>query len=140
MNTRERLASEIRSRRIDLGLSVQKAAQLAGGIARNTWSGIETGRNRTQERHHAGIERALGWAPGSIAAILDCGEPTVVGAAGQSAPEMLDADLAAEVERIGRLPLETASKLRIIRALIDAYVEDQDHAAGPESTEQRQAG
>ncbi|WP_328339457.1 helix-turn-helix domain-containing protein [Micromonospora sp. NBC_00421] len=75
LGQRERLANLIRTRRLERGLSASKAAQ-AAGIDRATWSNAETGARRTAEHNYAGIERALGWQPGSIDAILAGGEPT----------------------------------------------------------------
>lgn len=85
---RERLAHMIRVRRLERGLSASKAAQ-AAGIDRATWSNAETGTRRTLEHNYAGIERALGWMPGSIEAILSGGEP----AADLSAAEDVDEEL-----------------------------------------------
>ena len=45
-------------------------------MARGTWTALEDGTRRTAENKHAGIERALGWAPGSIRSILNGGQPT----------------------------------------------------------------
>lgn len=81
---RERLAGMVKSRRIERGLSVSKAAQ-AAGIDRATWSSAEKGDRQTQPHNWAGIERALDWKAGSIAAILAGGEP-------------IPADLLAEVD------------------------------------------
>lgn len=45
----------------------------------------------------------------------------------------LDEDLVAEIERIKGLRMSTEHKLRMIRALIDTYVEDQEaRDAGPD--------
>ncbi|MGA4726256.1 helix-turn-helix domain-containing protein [Micromonospora taraxaci] len=74
---RARLAEFIKTRRLERGLSTSKAAQ-AAGIDRATWSTAESGARRTSEHNWAGIERALGWATGSIAAILNGGNPTPV--------------------------------------------------------------
>ncbi|MEV5629133.1 helix-turn-helix domain-containing protein [Micromonospora tulbaghiae] len=71
----ELLAARVRARRMELGLSVRKAAESAE-MDRNTWSYLEDGSRRTAEFKYAGIERALRWAPGSVAAILGGGEPT----------------------------------------------------------------
>ncbi|MCZ7376509.1 hypothetical protein [Micromonospora sp. WMMC250] len=72
---RERLAKMIGVRRLELGVSAAAAARTAG-IDRNTWSAAEKGEKNTQPHNFAGIERALRWRPGSIAAILTGGEPT----------------------------------------------------------------
>lgn len=66
---RHRLARLVRQQRLALGLSVRAAAKKAG-VDRATWAGLEDGSRSTQDRHYAGIERALEWATGSIEAIL----------------------------------------------------------------------
>ncbi|MFC3504854.1 helix-turn-helix domain-containing protein [Micromonospora krabiensis] len=70
----DQLATLVRARRIELGLSARAAAQTAG-IDRNTWAYLENGTRRTAEFNYAGIERALQWAPGSIQRVLEGGEP-----------------------------------------------------------------
>lgn len=87
-DVRERLGQEMRSRRLHLGLSVHEAARIAG-VARNTWSGAETASRQLTDRNHAGIERALYWAPSSVAAIL----------AGRDPIELPDADTASAARR-----------------------------------------
>lgn len=73
----KRLASLARQRRDDLGLTQAELGQLAG-TATQTVHRFEQGNKPT--RHSSSwskIERALGWLPGSIDAILDGGEPIV---------------------------------------------------------------
>ncbi|MEW2474654.1 helix-turn-helix domain-containing protein [Micromonospora gifhornensis] len=72
---RVRLAEMIRTRRLELGLSVSAVARTAG-IDRATWASAEKGERDTQPHNWAGIERALNWRPGSIASILAGGDPT----------------------------------------------------------------
>lgn len=76
---RERLAKTISARRLELGLSASAAAR-AAGIDRNTWSSAEKGERETQAHNWVGLERALRWRPGSVAAILDGRDPTPVDA------------------------------------------------------------
>jgi transcriptional regulator with XRE-family HTH domain len=71
---RQRLASLAKERRQEQGLSVRQAAD-AADIARGTWTALEDGTRKTSDHNYRGIERALHWAPGSIAAILDGGDP-----------------------------------------------------------------
>lgn len=66
---RRRLAWLVKQQRQSLGLSVRAAASKAG-VDRATWTGMEDGSRGTQDRQFAGIERALEWPPGAIAAIL----------------------------------------------------------------------
>jgi hypothetical protein len=73
---RTRLAELVKNRRLELRTSVRAAATTAG-IARDTWTGLEEATRRTAETNYAGIEHALQWAPGSVAAILDGGEPAI---------------------------------------------------------------
>lgn len=88
---RDLLARRVRARRVELGLSVRAAAQ-AAEMDRNTWSYLEDGSRRTSEFKYAGIERALQWAPGSVAAILEGREPTPIqsGDAGEPVDEELE--------------------------------------------------
>lgn len=122
-----RLAAAIRNRRTELGLSARAVADHAG-VSRGTWVGVEIARTIPQRRHHAGIERALGWTPGSIAATLDGGEPTIAGDTGPATSADLDERLVAEVERISRMPIGMEHRLRLIRAVTDAWIEDQQRA------------
>lgn len=70
------LAAKIKDRRSTLRLSMQKAADLAG-VHRLTWRSWENG-STPEDYNHAGIERALRWNGGSVAAILTGGEPTLL--------------------------------------------------------------
>lgn len=124
MDERIRLGSLIRERRRWLGLTMASAAA-AAGIDRNTWSTAESGSRRIVDNNYAGIERAIGWAPGSIAAVLAGGEPTPAGQPLATGPADLDERLAAEVERITALPMGMEHKLRMIQALVDAYAKEQ---------------
>ncbi len=69
------LAKRVRARRVELSLSV-RAAAAAAEMDRNTWSYLEDGSRRTSEFKFAGIERALRWESGSVAAILEGRDPT----------------------------------------------------------------
>ncbi|TBL29073.1 XRE family transcriptional regulator [Verrucosispora sp. SN26_14.1] len=127
---RERLAQKIKKRRLeDLGLSVSAAAR-AAGIDRATWTSAEKGDRDTQPHNWAGIERALNWRPGSIAAILEGGHPTP--ATGEAADEELelvrtDPRLSDEMrERITTLILERrerdkAAAIEETRRMIDLF-------------------
>ena len=66
---RTRLATFVKKRRRELGLSVRAAAD-RGGVARGTWTALEDGSRRTSDSNYAGVERALFWTTGSIEAIL----------------------------------------------------------------------
>ena len=62
---RRRLADFVNRRRLELGLSINEAARLAG-VSRGTWRGVERAERTTEEYQFAAIERALQWRPGSI--------------------------------------------------------------------------
>lgn len=86
--SRQRLGQAMRGRRLHIGLSVHEAARTAG-VSRNTWSGAESAARQLTERNYAGIERALYWAHGSVAAVL----------AGRGPTELPDADRASATRR-----------------------------------------
>jgi len=66
----QRLARLAKARRTELGLSV-RAASMAAGIDRNTWSWMEAGTRVLQDRNYAKVEKALQWPTGEIPRILD---------------------------------------------------------------------
>lgn len=90
---RKRLAELVKERRRHLGLSVRAAAD-SGGMARGTWTAVEDGSRKTADSNYAGIERALQWAPGSVAAILAGGDPTVTPAVANARDSMTLTDSA----------------------------------------------
>lgn len=97
MNPRDedwaRLAAYVRGRRNDQGWPTIKAFAEATGLTAHTLSGVENGR-RVRPNTLAIIENALSWKPGSCAAILDGGEPAVIGERADPGPGLRD-----EVER-----------------------------------------
>jgi transcriptional regulator with XRE-family HTH domain len=68
---RDRLAH----RRRELRISQAEAARRAG-VGRMAWYEWEAGRRGQRDSNYAGIEDALLWGRGSVAAILAGGEPT----------------------------------------------------------------
>jgi transcriptional regulator with XRE-family HTH domain len=62
---RTRLGRMVAARRVHLGLSVAKAAELAD-INRLTWSRVENGSNEPADFTYGRVERALQWKPGGI--------------------------------------------------------------------------
>lgn len=119
---RRRLAEIIKTRRLERGLSTSKAAQ-AAGIDRATWSTAESGTRRTSEHNWAGIERALGWRTGSIAEILQGGEPTLAD----------DEPVDEEIELVRTDPKLTEDmRERIIRLIIERR--ERDKAAALDDT------
>lgn len=83
---RHRLGKLVERRRIELGLSVRAAAKLAG-IDRATWAALEDGSRLTQDRHYAGIERALQWPTSYVQSIASGEHPD---ARDPNEPELLD--------------------------------------------------
>lgn len=120
---RVHLGDLIRQRRLELRLSEREAVKLAS-IARNTWSGAEKGRVRTAEHNWPGIEQALRWAPGSIAAILSGGEPTIIEQPQRPLARLPNGDeLADEIERIRVLPISAAARRRMIDTVVSLFEE-----------------
>lgn len=65
----ERLATLVHQRRTELKLGVEPAAK-AAGISKDTWKRVELGQ-KVWDRSFAGIEKALGWEPGTCRSVLD---------------------------------------------------------------------
>ncbi|MFI5891975.1 hypothetical protein ACIA5D_17880 [Actinoplanes sp. NPDC051513] len=127
-DARQRLADQVRSRRLQLGLSVRAAAEQAG-IARGTWIGLEDASRRTAETSYAGIERILQWAPGSVSGVLGGEQPADALVDPSSTPDSmlaagaghLTSTAAADdiiIEIMRREDLTERQKARIIRTLI----------------------
>lgn len=72
-----RLAARVTKRRLRLNLSIKRAAALADGMAKDTWTRVEDGkvvRHETYDR----VESALGWTVGSCRKVMDGGEPSLL--------------------------------------------------------------
>lgn len=106
---RHKLGELVRQQRQRLGLSIRAAAREAG-VDRATWTGLEDGTRATQDRHYAGIESAMRWAPGSIHAITQGREPTI----GPATPSSATGDAPADEL--------TSSEQRLIDTLIELEV------------------
>lgn len=120
---RAALGAAIRQRRLALRRTEREAAKLAQ-IARNTWSGAEKATVRTSEHVWPGIEHALDWEPGSVAAILSGGDPTPRARTRPQAAALSSGDeLAEEVDRIRNLKISATARRRMIEALIAVYEE-----------------
>lgn len=65
-----------RRRREGLDLTVHEAAVQAP-MSPTAWTNVEQGRS-VSKATRAGVERVLGWEPGSLRAILLGGEPTLI--------------------------------------------------------------
>lgn len=116
---RERLAQQIRTRRLQRGLSIRAAAKIAG-ISPITWTGAEKGTRITAEHLFTGFESALRWQPGSVAAILDGGEPAPLDAADNNTdtPPLNQTARAALREVMHSDDLTETEKRQLIRMLV----------------------
>jgi hypothetical protein len=75
---RTQLGRVVAARRVALGLSVARAAEMAE-INRRTWSRVEDGSNDPEDFTYGRVERTLRWRPGSIQRWIDAGaEPEAV--------------------------------------------------------------
>jgi hypothetical protein len=72
----EALATQVRQARQTAGISIDAAADSAG-MSPVTWGRVEKALP-VRALSYAGVEKVLGWAPGSVAAILAGGEPAPV--------------------------------------------------------------
>jgi transcriptional regulator with XRE-family HTH domain len=69
---RQALAERVRRRRLALGWSIDEAAE-RGSMSPTTWTRVEEAK-KVRDLTYAGIERALGWQPGSVDQIAEGGE------------------------------------------------------------------
>lgn len=93
MTDLETLARLVRQRREELGLS-QKTAAASVGMSAMTWNRVEVQAEPVKPLSYSGVERALGWAPGSIREYLNGGpEPA------EAEPDELEST---EIEQIAR--------------------------------------
>jgi hypothetical protein len=109
-----RLAELIAKRRLSQRLSTSAAAREAR-IDRATWSAAEKGA-RLRDYNWTAIERVLRWAPGSIEAVLEGGDPTPL-AEGEAYDE--------EMAVIDRAPVSDAAKERMRNYLLQLREQDR---------------
>lgn len=69
------LDAEMDRRRLELGLKWRDVARI-GNISYEAVRAARAGEGRPSDLTQSGIERALQWRPGSVAAIMDDGKPT----------------------------------------------------------------
>lgn len=116
----DRLARAAKTRRMELGLSLDALAEQAG-TSRDTYRRIEASRT-VRDLTYAQAESALGWAPGSCVAILRGGEPTLVGDAPTHGRVITEDDLS------GSILIATAKSADLspdqIRSIRDRVIED----------------
>ncbi|MFE0808154.1 helix-turn-helix domain-containing protein [Streptomyces sp. NPDC058848] len=90
----DRLAERVKAHRTELYPSRLAAAQ-AAGISKDTWQRVEDGKP-VQDAKYVKIDKALGWAVGSCAAIAAGRNPVLADSApeapGATAPAALSAD------------------------------------------------
>ncbi|MBM0235885.1 helix-turn-helix transcriptional regulator [Micromonospora sp. ATA32] len=114
------LGEKIKARRTELRMSISTAAR-AAGINRNTWSAVERGERDTEDYTYGSIERALGWRPGSIAAILNGHNPEEA-PPGRSAPRLSDTQYAA-AEALYKSIRDNENRSPLLRATAAAQLE-----------------
>lgn len=133
---RQRLAACMDTRREDLRLTWAEVAKKAG-VSRETLRQIRNGEGEIRPLTRRGIEDALGWAPGSITAILAGGEPTLAGASkdegrtrDEPGAEHEDDDLLTPEER--RLIERVRRDPDVRRRLLDAILAGHGQTADPD--------
>jgi len=75
MEPHERLDRALRKRRAELRIRTWRQLATKAGIAGETLRSVRAGDSRPSDATQAGLEEALEWAPGSIQAILEGGDP-----------------------------------------------------------------
>lgn len=73
MDPKADLARRVQERRLELDLSIDRAAEKAG-MSPTTWTRVEQGQD-VQPRTYVRVDKALGWALGSCRQILEHTEP-----------------------------------------------------------------
>lgn len=86
LDPRQRLGQLMADRRRELRLTIVAAAAKAG-FDRMTWSNAEKGLRLLAESNWAGVEQALDWAAGSVAAVFSGGDPKLKPAAQTITPD-----------------------------------------------------
>jgi transcriptional regulator with XRE-family HTH domain len=99
----DRLADAVKNRRIQLNLSIRRAAE-AAGVSKDTWMRVESGggvRHMTYDK----IEAVLGWTVGGCRKIMDGQEPVLLDLDVDAdarftavPPEMLEAEVGTAVQ------------------------------------------
>ena len=124
-----RLASYVKTRRLNLGLARKTAAEHAG-MSKDTWKRIEEG-GSVREMSYAKVDPVLGWAPGSCIAVLGGREPILSKPAETPADADIsrvpDEDLGDRARKVIQLAtIATTSGLTAdeIRELSDRAVQD----------------
>lgn len=125
-----RLAAAIKDRRDELGLT-QKGLADETGVTSTTIRNLEGG--RTFSRLPPSVrpmEMALGWAPGSVKAILEGGTPTLV--TGEEPPPVATDDEG----RFVRTPMGTYDLIQdLLRGIVGAVAPDTSYSKFLEAEE-----
>ncbi len=116
---RRRLARRVRERRAELGLTQQELAA-AGGPSTATMRLLENAAPvGYKQKSLRQLEQSLGWAAGSVKALLDGGEPTLAPAGAAPATLAPDTELPAGAELLNmigeQLQLAGAAPSDIVR-------------------------
>lgn len=115
----DRLDHAIEARTIELGISYVELAARAG-ISDVSLRNLRKGRANFRPRNLRKLETALDWAPGSIDAVLDGGDPTISGA---TRPAMSADDLERLIEETEDELLHLNPRYESNRASLVAHLE-----------------
>lgn len=118
------LGTRMRERRAALELS-QSGAAKAAKVSRNSWIGWENGTTTPEQYNFPKIERALRWAPGSVEATLDGGDPTELAEATVSPLPARGNDLPPDDDFVRELRATPGISPEYLDVLIHAYWADR---------------
>jgi DNA-binding transcriptional MerR regulator len=104
-NASARLARYLETRADEIDLDWVAVAREAG-ITVETLRAVRRGNNRPSRATRKGLDRALRWEPGSVAAILEYGEPTPVHPTGSQQLEDVRRMLASQMEDLDAIEAE----------------------------------
>lgn len=129
------LGKRMRLQRLRLGLTQAQVAEQAGGLSKRTVINYEQGRIPTDDDVPGGyyrIEPVIGWAPGSVDAVLDGGEPTLMQSRAEPADGSIDAALSLfpQVAAFGQLCTNAGAGLEERAAFDEAATRLLDSVPG----------
>lgn len=113
----KRVGTAVGARRRARGYPRQQDAADAGDIGVAKWGQVERGEPGPHaDNTIAGVERALAWKPGSVAAILAGGEPTPITEEDQAVSQLEELtqmvrDIATRLQRMEETLLDAAPEL-----------------------------
>ena len=122
-----KVGDQVVTRRAELGLSRAELARRAD-VDPKTLQTLEQDRRWPQDVNRAKIEQALGWAPGSLEAIRDGGEPTtaVGDFADRFVRDLKPGDMAQFSERISKAIAPATIQGEGLRTAVDALLPKMD--------------